>query len=384
MDYVTSNELPLLRFEDAVSGANIPEGKYEMVLGGGNAARATYSSATKKLTWISGDKFSASDVGKTIFMGYPIHGDGSPATIERGFIDVIAEYIDADNVILQQGGYVNALAYGITWMGANGFSVRYFDQILDDGKQIGEEGLHERQLSSNSLYIPQYAFKPINDGDVGCVTNGLLFAGKRGEQWVNYTAIGDKPYQLGHYRDDVQFENLNANLSTMVKQSGMVTAVCTDRILANDLTANISNVGEAKFGEYIPMLNPFIATDQRIGCRHWRTLVPVMPGKWLGITSEPAVRLFDGKSWGKDNYAALNNVPAIMEDLRTVGPADVMAAYSDRDGYIIFGERYTDPELVYPDEIIVENVLTEDWVDVGGSHETNGFPQYLDVGGVRT
>lgn len=374
-----------LRFSDYTSGLALPAGKYEMVLGEGNSARATYNSTTKRLVKVTGDNFSAGDVGKTIFFGYPIDGSGLPTAGTSGYIDVISEYVDASTIILKHGiPYYTGDVLGFTWSGANGFSVKYFDQVLDDGKKIGEEGLYERVLSSNTLYTPQYAFKPIANGDVGCITNGYLFAAKRGEQWISYTAIGDKPYQLGCHRDDIQFDNLHGNVSTIVKQSGFVSIVCTDRIMFNDLTTPVSNMGETTFGEYIPQLNPFAQTDMRIGCRQWRTLIPVAPGKWMGVTSEPAVRMFDGKSWSKDNYAAMNNVPAIMDDLRSVGPCELMAAFSDRDGYLLFGERYTDAELVYDDEIIVEDIITEDWVDVGGTHEATAFPRYLDVGGVRT
>jgi hypothetical protein len=213
----------------------------------------------------------------------------------------------------------------------------------------------------------------------------MLFTATRGGQVVQYTAIGDKPYIAGAYRNDEQFENIHASISTIIKQSGQLSIVCVDRVMANDLTALMSNIGISALGEYIPKINPFIQTDMRIGCRHWRTLIPVAPGKWMGVTSEPAVRMFNGKAWSSENYAALNNVSAIMEDLRSVGPCDLMAAYSDRDGYLIFGERYTDSELMFPEEDLVSTITVGDFLDIGGSHESDTmFLRYLDVGGVRT
>lgn len=355
---------------DNVSGDPLPAGTYTLAVGGGNVAIVTCDDDT--ITTIHGDMFSSSDVGKTIFL-------------TDGTINVITEYVSTTEVkVLNPFDSVSS-GVGITWMGSDGFSVVYADTVMDDGKADNEEGLHERQLASNSIYYPQYSFQRMSDGDLGCVTNGILFSAKRGEQWIQYTAIGDKPYQAGCYDDVDQFDNLSAHVMVFAKQANLVSAVCSDRVMVCDLTQTITNVGNISFGEYIPKLPPFYASDLRIGCKQWRTLVPIAPGKWMAVTSEPAVRMFDGKSWSKDNYAALNGVPAIMEDLRNVGPCELMAAYSDLDGYIIFGERYSDAELVYPDEMIVETLMSGDWVDIGGDHsESTAFPRYLDVGGVRT
>jgi hypothetical protein len=353
-----------------VTGTYLPPGTYDIAYGNGYCANINTVAATKIMSCDT-DEFDPIDVGKTIFL-------------LNGQTNVIAEYIDAKTVKLLNDP-INATDVPMTRVGWDGFTISYYDSVMDDGKKTNEEGLQERILANNSLYYAQYAYRPMSDCDIGTITNGMLFTATRGGQVVQYTAIGDKPYIAGAYRNDEQFENIHASISTIIKQSGQLSIVCVDRVMANDLTALMSNIGISALGEYIPKINPFIQTDMRIGCRHWRTLIPVAPGKWMGVTSEPAVRMFNGKAWSSENYAALNNVSAIMEDLRSVGPCDLMAAYSDRDGYLIFGERYTDSELMFPEEDLVSTITVGDFLDIGGSHESDTmFLRYLDVGGVRT
>ena len=278
----------------------------------------------------AGDVFVRADEGRRVFWG-----DGGSS--------VIRTYIDANSFIAATDDTHASQACTIQCnTGTFAFRRCWNDTVMDDGDSEGEIGLNERALAQRDLYIPGYNFRPIPLSDVVITDSGFTVFALRDGNYYWYSHIGAKPYMEGMYRLEEQFGKIISSIRDILVMPGLAIIFCPTKTYNLSLNVPTPNVGNETIGEYIQKLLEPACIDDGIGVIHWQTVRAVNASLLLAITNEPAVRFFDGHSWGKENLAIdPSGLPAVMKDLlRIDGYFGLIAWYSYSGGYKIAAQKW--------------------------------------------
>lgn len=302
----------------------------EVAIGGGRVMTASQTGLL--ITRTAHNTFVRADEGRTFYWG-------------NGEVSVIRRWIDANNVEAAFPNTIAAMAGTIQLnAGTRAFYRNWNDTIQDDGDAVGEVGLQERILSQQDLYIPLFNYRPIPLSDIVITSDGFsIFAIRDGvDYW--YSNIGAKDYSEGQYRIEQQFGKLIDPVREIKVMPGMAIFITPTRTYNMNLNVPINNVGEESVGEFIQKLTEPAEVDGDIGVIHWQTIRKVNASLFIAVTSEPAVRLFNGQSWGEVNLAIeQNGDEAVMVDLNKMDSFyNLIAWFSYLSGYKIRASKWED------------------------------------------
>ena len=282
------------------------------------------------ITRTAGNFFFKTDEGRTVYWG-----DGGESVIRR--------FIDGSNVEAAVDATHGAMAATIQMdVGVYAFRRRWNDTVKDDGDAFGEIGLHERQLSQETLYIPLFNYRPIPNSDIVITDSGFSIFANRDDVEYWYSNVGNKEYSEGQFRLEQQLEKLTDPIREIKVMPAMAIILCPTKTYNLSLNVPINNVGNAAVGEYIQKLTPPSEVDGDIGVIHWQTLKKVNASLFIALTNEPAIRLFNGQSWGAENLAIEpNGDEAAMKDLNKIDAYyNIVGWYSYLGGYKLRASRW--------------------------------------------
>lgn len=277
------------------------------------------------VTRTGGDDFVEADEGRTLFLA-----DGTQIHIET-YVDAGTVYAAISQTKTGQAATIQKTT------GTYAFRRKFNDTLKDDGEEVGEVGLKERQLSASDLYIPLYGYNPLPSADLGKVAAGWFITGIMGETKHYYSAIGAKQFAMGQYHPAHQYESLPGPLTEILVTSSVAIFVMETRTYNNVLSSSL-DMGNADVGESIPKLFPSSALDDSIGVVNpaRESIFPVGSNYWLALTNEPAIRTLDGQAWSRENYAIdqITGDASIMDYLTKIDyNYPVISWYSEQGGY---------------------------------------------------
>lgn len=276
------------------------------------------------------DLFLKTDEGRTFYWG-----DGSTSVLKR--------YVDSDNFEAAVDATHASMAATIQRdSGTYAFRRKWNDTVRDDAVAFGEIGLHERMISQEQLYIPLYNYEPIPQADIVVSDEGFSVFALRDDVNYWYSNIGAKEYSEGQFRTEQQYGKINQPIKEIKIMPSMATIICATSVHNLSLNVPINNVGNAAVGEFVQKLIDSYEVDGDIGATHWPTIRKVNASLFIALTSEPAIRLFDGQSWSKENLAIEpNGDPAVMRDLNRMDAYyNLIAWYSYLGGFKIRASRW--------------------------------------------
>lgn len=316
-----------------VSGAGIAAGTWYAGVGGGQLFICSLTGGAVLCSWPNAPGvFEPTSLGKTVFFH---NGD-------RAFVN---EYIDDQTVqVIQPTGedFTSVFASGAAMIkpAAGNFQRTINLTVRDDGIGTGVPSINDRL--NDSLYVPRRFYLPMPNANVVAIESGFIITTLRDEAKYYYTDIADKPQCMGYYRPLKQQHSLRDDITHIVKSPYNFLIFCKNKTYLLPLNS-FTETGNTDIGEHIPSLSQANLADDNIGVPKWQTIAVKGSNIWIAMTNEPAIRVFDGTSWSKENYAIdqRTGLDAVQKyylekldlDETTVG------FYSKQTGYILWGGK---------------------------------------------
>jgi len=215
------------------------------------------------------------------------------------------------------------------YIGGIGFNGRkYCDAVSDTA-------LKARRDSGASLYFMQTRFhEPLPEEAVGEINSGFLFIGHTEKNEYYYSQMANL-FRTGYYHPAYQYNDIFKAALTRIKEYPGKILVIWGENYTYILDLNVTNnAGQAALGEYIPALpDPELITDG-IGCPSRGNAVKVADGAEFVFTSEPAIRVFNGKGYTDD----LTDKKIHESELEKYNQK-VVAHWSKANGLVVRGRR---------------------------------------------
>lgn len=187
-------------------------------------------------------------------------------------------------------------------------------------------------LSATGYYYLQTRFfAPMPNGSTYAIESGWLVSASVGEHVYYYCDLANDT-SIGYYRVTRQYNNkLRAGITQITGYSGSIIIRCrnsTHRVLL----ATTQEVGDSSVGEQVTMLVDPVEVDAVIGVVSQFDTTRFPRGGEIVITSEPAVRFFDGNQYGEPYDAGRIN-KAITRRL----DRPIVVSYIHRRGLVLWG-----------------------------------------------
>jgi hypothetical protein len=227
------------------------------------------------------------------------------------------------------------------------------------------------------MYIPRRFFYSVPNCNVLAIEAGFMVCGIRGESRYYYSQYGDKWFCLGCYRNPQQTRKAECDIRDIRGFANGVAIFSDRKVLTLNLTSFI-DMGRTEVGENCFVLSEHYVASKDVGVLFWTSIQAIRSGVIIAITSEPAVRTFDGAAWSTQNLAVDQQTgdDAIGCELAKLDPSlTLCSAYSKETGYIIWFYKWVDDadvdldlsNVVYDHGAVVgvDSVADEVWNDNG-------------------
>lgn len=237
----------------------------------------------------SGDNFSSADVGRLIFWS-----DGTKSTITA--------FISTSRVTVKESVVRSATACCIEP------KTRKYCDIIRDEVSSDRPNLRTR-ITSYSLQ--NRFFLPMPNCDMGEVTANMVWGIIVGEMIVYYCSadVGYR-HQAGYFYESKQREIFQDAIYEISEVSNGLSVKCGHSTRAIPINQFGSYVIDAA-GTAIITATGQSMVDERIGVKNFGGVLPIDRSKQLIVTSEPAIRLFDGASYGEN--LAIDRIQKVLE-----------------------------------------------------------------------
>ena len=274
----------------------------------------TASQSGTTVTRTAGDIFTSADVGRPLFFSNSI-------------IRWIKSYTDANNVEVKESGTIASTACGIEP------KIRKYTDILRDEPRLTDESLRARV---RNYTLQNRLFVPIPDCDMGEVTPNMIWGCIKGEYIVHYSqADVNYQHQAGYYYESEQREIFEDKLNEISKVGGVLSVKMNNSTRSIPLNSFDSIVISDAGTAIIKALGNDVV-DESIGCLHQGGVCYTPDNLQIVITSEPAIRTFDGVTYG-DNLASNR----IMKILNKIIP-EYSSWYDPVNGWTFNGKMKVD------------------------------------------
>ena len=267
--------------------------------------RACHLSISDGLATANEAIFTEEDVGKTLFIS-----DGSTRTIKA--------YANTNNVELVED------SNSLNLTGAAG---------LDPSQRHFTDTVTDTQLEANiaGWTLIQRFWENMPDCDAGEITKGILFGTVRDGNYVYYSQLADGyEYLGGYYHPTYQYTFFKNGIRAIKQLPDIVAVYCKNSTYTMPLNV-FDEVRLDELGVIIFVLTGQNEIDGSIGLLDYGSLSFFDSGKHIMITSEPAIRLFDGYNYS-ENLAS----GKLMDDLISL-QTSTSAIYNPLIGYTFWG-----------------------------------------------
>lgn len=281
-------------------------------IGDGNVRRASQSGTTVTLTTVyNSETFSSADVGKTIWWS-------------NGYRSVILEVYSGTSVRVNDN--VDKQSMGIT----------IDPQSRNFNDTVNDEALRLRQ---SAWLLKQRFWVRLPRTNMVVTTSGFLFVAERRKNILYYSQmpIGYK-YLGGYYNPAYQFdENVKDGIQHMDEYTNRIVVWGARKWYAGPVNES-SELSVPEVGEVVVVFNG-LQVGEEIGLFDWGSYQKINKDTAIMITSEPAVRVFNGYQFG-ENLAENQDLgmDVCMRKLRSWWRATA-SMYHPNIGYIVWGRK---------------------------------------------
>lgn len=316
-----------------VNGAVLAAGDWYGCVGGGQLFICSLINGAVFCSWPNAPGvFTPTSIGKTVFL----------YTGERG---IVTQYNSDQSILLTQPtgeDFANNFVLGAATVKplTDNFRRKINLTTRDDGVGTGVPGINDRL--NDSAFIPRRFYRPLPNANILAIESGFIVTALRGEAKYYYTDIADKPQCMGYYKPIKQEHRLRDDISHMMKSPSVVIIFCRNKTYLLPLNTYTES-GNEDIGEHIPRLRQANLADDHIGVPAWQTISVKGSNIYLAMTNEPAIRVFDGHSWSKENYAidSRTGLDAVQKFyLEKLDLAETTVGfYSRQTGYLLYGGK---------------------------------------------
>jgi hypothetical protein len=209
-------------------------------------------------------------------------------------------------------------------LNAGAGTIKYTDTTIDDT-------LNVRVDSGEAAYLLQTRFhKPLDSTDKSAVLKGAMFT--ISDDQIKYCQTANI-YRSGYYHPGFQYNNKIVNKMTrVVEYPEYLIIFCKSSTYYLEV-AITRNVGEPDLGEFIPVFADPILLSSKIGCLGDRYACKNAGSGEVIVTTEPAIRDFNGISYSSGDITADSIKNKQFVDLG----ANVVSYWDKETGYNLFG-----------------------------------------------
>jgi hypothetical protein len=196
---------------------------------------------------------------------------------------------------------------------------------------VTDADLKGRQEDDNYYHWSRY-YAPLPSTDLGDIAAGFMAVAEPNTNKIIYSARPNTmKFRGGYYRLGVQEDTSIVDTITAVWAfTDRICAICK-RSTWGTSTAQISSIDNLKIGERVYTL-PVMVQTHKVGCIHVGSIVEIGIGQAIILTSEPALRYFNGREYTEANVAQ-EKVMKLLKKLHSF----VTCSYDDIGGYRLFG-----------------------------------------------
>jgi hypothetical protein len=263
------------------------------------------SQTAQALLRTAGSTFTVADIGKTIFLS-----DGSEVHV--------IEYIDANNVTVLESQTVDNLGACMDPQCRN-----FKDTVSDD--------ILRARITDLSL-LHRFT-EPIPDSgcSIGAVIPALIFTAASEDSRYYYSVIPlKKEYLIGYYNPR-QYSTVKDAIQKISQFPNVITIYCSHSTYVvptnTFVTFDINSIVQ------IAMISGQICIDEQIGIKCPGAVCRLPNGTDWMVTSEPAIRIFDGSQ-----FTANLGADRVMKKLLQIAAGSMYAMYDPFNGVTLFGE----------------------------------------------
>ena len=279
----------------------------------GNGRLGIFSQTGTRVSREEGDKFRYEDEGKTLFWSDGTYG-------------YIVSYVNENEVETEKEASHDNEA--MTW---DPKSRNYNDLVSD---KILKARAESEGSNVNYFLLKQRFWTPLPDAAFGVV--GPLFmyvANREGEEIYYSEGAPGLLYLLGHYDARFQHHAVKDSIMALKEFPDKIIVFCsssTQRIQTNTTNQVINDIGTT-----VSVISGLKMISNTIGIKNKGSIAVMPDGNMIMITSEPAIRIFDGFRFGDNLARDEEGKGHIQNDLERY-QAVAAAGYDRLYGYIMW------------------------------------------------
>ncbi len=289
-----------------------PKDLMAAAIGNGEVTKASQSGNT--VTWIKGTNFANIELGDTLY--WP---DGKRSQVSTLVSNTQIQVLDS----------ATRSATGVTFhpTGRN-----YYDRISD-------ERLRAR-INKGVWLLQQRFHEALPNGNMLVATPAFIFVAAREDTIIYYgTFTPTTKYLTGYHNPYYQVETGIKDAITHIEEfPNRLIVFCSKKTYGGPVNESTQFAVKGT-GSFVTTFNGFQLVDGNIGLRDWGSIRKPIYGKTILVTSEPAVREFDGYSYGENKAEDERlGMSKVMNELRSWFRASG-SCYHPNLGYVIWGRR---------------------------------------------
>ena len=260
------------------------------------------------MTWVSGDTFTVTDVGKFVYW-------------DDGKVSQIKEFVSTTEVVLFESLSKTGAACVID-PGSRNFNDTTTDEIL---------------VARASVYpLPTRFWVPLPSSPVGIISGGFMFVGPKDSARLFYSQMPfSVEFVAGHYRADYQYHDFNDVIRWMAEFPNMI-AIGLSRKTYRIETNTSEFVETPEVGESIAVITGAAIVSDKIGAQRQSNVFPIDNMTVVIFTSDNELRAFDGSRFGENLAVDQEGRGMFREDLEKLHP-DVSIGYDSLMGVLLWG-----------------------------------------------
>ncbi len=214
------------------------------------------------------------------------------------------------------------------------------DTIPDSPQADGRVSLQDRIEYGTDLYIPRRFFIPLPNCDIMHMSNGFLVTAVRNGSQYDYCQAGDKEYSIGHYKYPEQSRRVTGSIQQIVGMGDRAVILMKNKTGIITLSSS-QNIGRTEVGENIYQLPEMGIVDDNKGVIAWKLITLKNSNIIFALTSDGALRYFDGSAWSQQDYGFVNGLDAVSKEyLKRIDHSQAYGAnYNQAGGLKIWAKR---------------------------------------------
>ena len=218
--------------------------------------------------------------------------------------------------------------------GDSGVSRQWMDNVSDNVLRSRMIAKAAGSLGSGYFALRTRGCDAIPSGDIGEFTGDWLLTGNRGKKEVYYNSTPDA-YLSGFHNAGFQREEMDDGVQSIEKGQYQVNFFCKGKTaILNTKSFTDSNAGGA-----FPIftLTGLTLADPKTGVLDYGSIARVDQNGFLAVTSDNAVRYWDGGQWGKDYAWDL-----VRTEIEKIVPGRSKGIFYKGAYYLFYSKDYAD------------------------------------------